>query len=124
MSSGSREITEEGEYSVLIKSEEGCQNLESVMMLNTYVPIKVPNAFTPNCDGLNDVFKPVVEAELVKHYRISIYNRWGQRIFESTNPSKGWDGSNGQIGVYNWVINYSNRVGEIFSMRGVVSLIE
>jgi gliding motility-associated-like protein len=116
-------VAGEGKYSVLMQTKEGCKNIESVIMLDNYVLIKVPNAFTPNGDGLNDIFRPLVDTEKVKQYSISIYNQWGQRIFGSVDPKTGWDGKNGQIGVYNWVINYSNRVGKVFQMKGNVSLI-
>jgi gliding motility-associated-like protein len=117
------QVTKEGEYSVMIQTEEGCKNLESVVMMDGMVPIAVPNAFTPNGDGLNDTFKPVVNVELVKQFSMSIYNKWGQRIFETTNTSKGWDGKDTQPGVYNWVISYSNRIGKMFQMKGVVTII-
>jgi gliding motility-associated-like protein len=59
----------------------------------------VPNAFSPNGDGLNDVFVPIIESGCpVINYTFSIYNRFGQRVFTSTRPGSGWDGSyKGQI---------------------------
>ncbi|HLO90154.1 MAG TPA: gliding motility-associated C-terminal domain-containing protein, partial [Lentimicrobium sp.] len=112
--------TQEGEYTVTMQTEEGCRAIESVYMLETFVHIKVPNAFTPNDDGLNDTFKPIVNTELVRQFSMSIYNNWGERIFETSNASQGWDGKNGMTGVYNWVITYSNVVGKIFQMKGWV----
>ena len=53
----------------------------------------LPNAFTPNGDGINDVWFPgqqVVEAE---SYSLTVFNRWGEVIYNSTNPTDGWDGS-------------------------------
>lgn len=117
-------VTQEGEYTVTMKTTEGCQSIESVYMLETFVPIQVPNAFTPNGDGLNDIFKPVVNTELVRQYRLSIYNKWGQLIFETNNAGKGWDGENAMPGVYVWVISYANRVGRVFEMRGRVTLVK
>ncbi len=117
-------VIAEGEYSVTIKTNEGCEALESVFMLETFIPIQVPNAFTPNSDGLNDIFKPVVNAELVRQFSMSIYNKWGQSIFETTSASEGWDGENAMPGVYNWVISYSNFVGKVYQMKGSVSLVK
>jgi gliding motility-associated-like protein len=51
----------------------------------------VPNAFTPNNDGKNDVFLPYVEN--VFEYRLIIFNRWGEMVFETTSPNHGWDGT-------------------------------
>jgi len=56
-------------------------------------PFYLPNAFTPNGDGLNDEFKPVQRYDLVKRYHLYIYNRWGQFIFETSDINTGWDGT-------------------------------
>jgi gliding motility-associated-like protein len=78
----------------------------------------VPNSFTPNNDGTNDVFLPVITAGLDdQKYTLLIFNRWGEIVFESNDPSVGWDGSylsinemltgnetNAQSGVYTWKI--------------------
>jgi gliding motility-associated-like protein len=52
--------------------------------------IYIPNAFTPNGDGINDTFG--VKGEGIKDFRLLIFNRWGEVIFESTEPRKQWDG--------------------------------
>ena len=55
-----------------------------------------PGAFSPNNDGHNDVYRPQVYAVLDKFY-MAIYDRWGVKVFETTDPYKGWDGKfNGQ----------------------------
>jgi gliding motility-associated-like protein len=51
----------------------------------------VPNSFSPNGDGLNDVFKP--QDQKIRDYELTIYNRWGERVFQSAKVSEGWDGT-------------------------------
>ncbi len=53
----------------------------------------IPNAFSPNNDGNNDLFKPVLESGcLVTNYKLVIFNRWGRQVFQSMDVHKGWDG--------------------------------
>jgi len=54
------------------------------------VSIYIPNAFTPNGDGINDTFG--VKGEGIRNFHLFIYNRWGEKIFETTNPRQQWDG--------------------------------
>lgn len=54
------------------------------------VSIYIPNAFTPNGDGINDTFG--VKGEGIRNFRLYIYNRWGEKIFETNNPKHQWDG--------------------------------
>lgn len=53
--------------------------------------IYIPNAFTPNGDGMNDAFG--VKGEGIRDFHLYVYNRWGEVIFETTNPKQQWDGS-------------------------------
>ncbi|MCB0791282.1 MAG: gliding motility-associated C-terminal domain-containing protein [Flavobacteriales bacterium] len=68
----------------------------------------MPNAFTPNGDGTNDVLMPVTIGMVPEDHHFSVYDRWGQLIFESTDPAEGWNGAfrnGGAIlpqGVYVW----------------------
>lgn len=72
--------------------------------------IYFPNVFTPNGDGLNDVFLPIGTNISEEYYILEIYNRWGEQVFISTNPSIGWDGTfKGQVaqtGIYNYKLTY------------------
>jgi len=71
----------------------------------------VPNAFSPNGDGINDVFKPNIQC-FPKDYRCSVFNRYGQLVFETREFGKGWDGTyNGKtapISTYYYIISYQN----------------
>ena len=75
-------------------------------------PLWIPNSFTPNGDGLNDIFKPKTLAEL-EEYSMLIFNRWGQLIFESNDINKGWDGKykgkQVESGVYTYRIEATDR---------------
>lgn len=77
-----------------------------------------PNAFTPNADGLNDVFLPYFEDD-VQTMTLTIFNRWGQVIFVSDDLTKGWDGTYQeepvQDGVYTWTVDLSiNESGDVY----------
>ncbi|MDB4516625.1 PKD domain-containing protein [Crocinitomicaceae bacterium] len=72
----------------------------------------VPNSFTPNVDGTNETFKPIITSGFDKgSYNLKIFNRWGEVVFESFDPDIGWDGTYGvgkyypvQDGTYTWKI--------------------
>ncbi|MBS1938200.1 MAG: gliding motility-associated C-terminal domain-containing protein, partial [Bacteroidetes bacterium] len=91
--------------------------------------VHVPNAFTPDGDGINDRFLPVV-SEPVRHWSFMIFNRWGQQVFSSEDPGQGWDGMFGgqdaPVGIYTWDLHYTTvaPVGVIQErLRGSVALI-
>lgn len=71
----------------------------------------VPNAFSPNGDGINDVFKPTFTC-FPQNYRFSVFNRYGQLIFETRDFNTGWNGTyNGSaapVGTYYYIIKYYN----------------
>ena len=87
----------------------------------------VPTAFTPNNDGLNDLFKPKF-ACFAKNYRLKIFTRWGQVIYETNDVNQGWNGRRGAVGlpaaVYVWMVEYSNpNTKEKYFKKGTVVLI-
>ena len=76
-----------------------------------YCHFSMPNAFSPNGDGLNDVFLPVISARCpVSAYSLNVFNRWGQRVFNSAKAERGWDGTfNGmpsEAGTYMYQIRF------------------
>jgi len=82
-----------GRYIVLVTSHEGCKSTDAVQILWGGHPFYIPNAFTPNGDGLNDTFGAIPKYDYVNRYKMSIFNRWGQMIFETTDINAGWDGT-------------------------------
>ncbi|MCL9981502.1 MAG: gliding motility-associated C-terminal domain-containing protein, partial [Bacteroidia bacterium] len=84
---------------LVIKTDDGCiDSTEEILYVNENPKLFIPNSFTPNNDLLNGIFKPVINSS-VKKYKMSIFNRWGEQIFEeeflnnSNNPKHGWDGT-------------------------------
>jgi gliding motility-associated-like protein len=89
--------------------------------------IDFPNAFTPNGDGLNDTFGPVLTNMIIQS--IQIYNRWGELIFEGRTPEFQWDDNYlskpAPAGIYAYRILYSPYAanGKLFSQKGCLLLV-
>ena len=117
----------EGWYWVTMTTAEGCSATDSVMMLYSFVPLTMPNAFSPNGDGLNDVFRPVTIMEKVTSFSMLIFDRWGQQVFYTTDLTNGWDGRiNGaaqQTGEYVYLVRYGNPSGVIREKKGTFTLV-
>lgn len=104
--------------------ENGCLHTDEVVV---YVDgsLYVPNAFTPNGDGVNDIFH--VQGRDIVEYELLIFNRWGELFFESNNLDTSWDGTYKgkvvQIDVYVWKIRYKDSWGREEMKRGHVSVV-
>jgi gliding motility-associated-like protein len=85
---------EPGNYTVqlTVTNSLGCTDVETLVISVLSEPslIIIPNVFTPNGDGNNDLF--LITSERIESYRLQLFNRWGNLIVESVDPSKGWDG--------------------------------
>lgn len=81
--------------------------------------VYVPNSFTPNNDGRNDVFLPSGTAWLPGSYELMVFNRWGEVVFQSTDPTVGWDGSheNGDYYVRDEVYIYRLKIQSVHSIE-------
>jgi gliding motility-associated-like protein len=104
-------------YNVRVSTPEGCYGNDSIKIyiFNTQPEVFIPSAFTPNGDGLNDVFRPTV-AGMEQFLYFRIYNRWGQLMFSTNESNRGWDGNyNGSkqgSGTYVYVVeavDYNNK---------------
>jgi gliding motility-associated-like protein len=87
----------------------------------------VPTAFTPNGDGKNDVFYPIVKCPVYNYY-LAIFNRWGQVVFSTNNTSDRWDGGyradKADAGVYVYVLEYNSaKTKARKSLKGNITLI-
>ncbi len=114
----------------IVLHKSGCTDTaRTYISILPYVNFLMPNAFTPNNDGLNDVFKPVGTFQGVSYYRLTIWNRWGEMLFESDDPKSGWNGQRNNIGdhaipgVYAFVLEYINGLGERKTEKGHCTLI-
>ena len=100
---------------------------DAVVVTQGACKLYIPNAFTPNGDGKNDVFRASY-GENVTDYQLQIYNRYGQIIFTSNEINKGWDGtykgSKQPIGSYAWIIAYKTATNNTEAiLKGTILLI-
>lgn len=121
------DITKSGNYKLDITDNNGCVGTDS---LNIHYyncsAVWIPTAFTPNADGLNELFKPTFPAP-VTNYKMQVWNRWGVRVFETSNSSIGWDGryrSDLQgTGVYIYSISFNDIDGIAEKRNGTITLV-
>jgi gliding motility-associated-like protein len=113
-------------YQLTVTADDGCQGSAKFKVI-IYHPLKMPNAFTPNGDGLNDLFRiPPVTTQNIKSF--SVFNRWGERLFITMESGGGWDGTfNGQMqppGTYIWEIQYQDLLSKkVELVTGTVELV-
>ena len=85
-----------------------------------------PNAFSPNGDGINDVFK-AKEYQSLAEFHAYIFNRWGQKLYDWTDPDEGWDGTSGgkdvKDGVYFVLVKAKGTDGVVYEFRKDVNLL-
>ncbi|MBL7738166.1 MAG: gliding motility-associated C-terminal domain-containing protein [Chitinophagaceae bacterium] len=119
-----------GNYQVIINAAGACPDttIVTIPFDLSCVGIYFPTAFTPNGDGNNDGFGPLGSLSLLSNYSMSIYNRWGQRIFYSADPFQKWDGSfrgnSSDNSVFTWHATYRLPGQAIVLKKGTVILIK
>jgi len=100
---------------------DGCYDYDDstfVIVEPCLCPLFIPNVFTPNEDGLNDIFRPVLDCP-VESYQMIIFNRWGREIYTSGDVSKGWNGHSpnqdyyAPAGIYFYVIRYTQMLDNL-----------
>jgi gliding motility-associated-like protein len=114
-------------YYVVVKNPDGCEAKDTIhIKVFDRLDVYVPSGFTPNGDGKNDVLH-VIAPGLKELRSLQIFNRWGQLVFETKNPTQGWDGRvNGQLPstqVFAWVMSGVDYLGNAVERRGLVTLI-
>lgn len=89
----------------------------------------LPNAFTPNGDGKNDYYLGKGRLEGIREFQLTIWNRWGQLVFQTNDPTQGWNGrvnNQGEMspnGVYPVIVKYKGPRGEAIELTGKAALI-
>lgn len=114
-------------YTIRIVSPAGCVTVDTqVVRVIDRVEVFVPNAFTPNYDGLNDFFQPIlIGIEDIKYFRV--YDRYGVEVFSASNQKSGWNGMYKNKpqppGTYVWYFGGTAITGETYFRKGTVVLI-
>jgi gliding motility-associated-like protein len=110
-------------YSLMVLDTlTGCQDIFNFSFTDQNCELTIPNVFTPNADGINDVFE-ILNLEHYPVAQIVIYNRWGKKVYEHTDYyNNWWDGQGHPDGVYFYVIKYE-RMGEVRYAQGSVTII-
>ena len=114
---------EEGDkdYTVTLtaQSAAGCPDVTTALIhIDNIIIFWIPNTFTPDGNGYNDLFQPVITAGVdIYDFHFAIFNRWGEIIFESFNPAGGWDGTYGDRGlvqedVYVWSLEFGETMSD------------
>ncbi len=115
---------------LVVTHMSGC--MDTMIQLIDVIPqitYFLPNAFTPNEDSVNDFFRGKGLVDGLKDFKLSIWNRWGEMIFETNDPLEAWNGkknNSGKIspnGVYVYLLNYRNPRGQLNTQEGFVTLI-
>lgn len=126
-SSASIDVTRDGIYLLHVTDKNGCKGTDSVkIFFYDCKDVWLPNAFTPDRNGLNDIFRPIFPAP-VKNYQMQIWNRTGTKVFETTQMAQGWDGMykgiSQSVGVYVYVITFINVDGKEVMKKGIITLV-
>jgi gliding motility-associated-like protein len=115
------------DFIIVLTNEGGCVTVDSLLVqIVDQANIYVPNAFTPNGDGLNDLLRPVLMGVSELRY-FKLFNRWGQLVYETNAEFAGWDGMFKGIAqpsqTYSWMVEGIGLDGSIIQRKGSSLLI-
>lgn len=118
-----------GKFTYYVEAIEGPGNpygfteLSQSNFADVYIDasLYVPNAFVPK--GHNKVFMPVLNYIDKADYKMSIFDRWGTKVFETSDQEQGWDGGHYEEGIYGYLIQYKTSIGEYREQKGTVMLV-
>jgi len=123
------QVTDAGDYSVEYTDIRCCTNSDTLRVIA--LDIKLPTAFTPNSDNLNDIFRAMGPTDGIEDFTLTIYNRWGQLVWEANGFDDGWSGTYSGVeapaGIYAWNMTF-NVKGNVMEQgkiiyRGSVTLL-
>ena len=126
-SSGVFDNLDSGKYITYVKDANGCIASDTVQLVPDGCGLVLPNAFSPNGDGLNDIFR-VKYPFAVKAFSLTIYNRLGKKIFETSDMTKGWDGTfkgiKQPMDIYVWIVQLTSLSNIDEKVNGIVTLLK
>ncbi len=117
----------EGTYTIELSASSGsCSaSYSTTIVVEDGLSLVIPNVFTPNGDGINDVFS--INAKGVKEITLSIFNRWGLKLYDFTGPKAAWDGiisngANASDGIYFFFLKATGYDDKVIEQNGTVNL--
>ncbi len=122
------QVSHEGDYWLQVTDDNNCTGRDTIVVFSKecLTGLFVPNAFTPNEDSKNDVFRARLFG-VIKHFELRVYNRWGQVVFISNDPEKGWNGKVAGVdqdpAVFIWMCRYQLEGQQEKLAKGTVTLI-
>ncbi|MBW7840383.1 MAG: gliding motility-associated C-terminal domain-containing protein [Chitinophagaceae bacterium] len=114
-------------YWLTVTDTNGCKGMDTTYVFEKecMFGVYIPNAFTPDNNGINDKFKPIIYGKVIQ-YHLQIFNRWGGLVFQTHDHETAWNGTiNGapqNTGVFIWVCHYQLEGESVSSKKGVVTL--
>jgi len=115
---------------LIITKENGCQDtITKQLDIIPMVSFHMPNAFTPNNDGVNETFFGKGVLTGMRDFQFTIWNRWGEQIFSTTDPDDGWNGrknnvgANSPVGSYPYLVTFKEPRGNLVRLKGQANLI-
>ncbi len=114
-----------GTYEVLVDNDCG-PSTDIITIKEGPCDIYFPSGFTPDGNGINDIFRALNAGSGVSKFYLSIYNRWGQKVFETKDYTRGWDGNNNGgnrlNGTFTWYCSYSKSSGTK-TIKGTITIV-
>ena len=115
---------------LVVQSKEGClDTIQKVIDVIPEIRYFLPNAFTPNEDSVNEIFKPGGYFRGLKNYQMNIWNRYGELVFESDDPHNGWNGKKNNVGrnapngIYVCVVSFIGPRGKPHEVKGFATVL-
>ena len=117
-------VVQDGTYIIEVMVNKcGSRSIISIQFEDCEINLVLPNVFTPNNDGMNELFSPLANKGILS-MNTMIYNRWGTKIFDTNNPLIEWDGNEVSNGIYFWIIYYVDKYEIRGSQSGYVTLLK
>jgi len=116
---------------LVVENGYGCNDtLQKLVRIENEILVFSPNTFTPDGNGINDTWKVQLQGIDVQNFRLEVFNRWGEKVFESLDPEGEWDGTygNGKIvkdGAYIWTVKaYDFENDNKYEFSGTVTILK
>jgi gliding motility-associated-like protein len=121
-------IKEDTRFVLMVEDDLGCRSFDTMWLRIIYAEnVYVPSAFSPNGDGLNDIFSPAPLGGIRELEYFRVYNRLGELVFDTRDITEGWDGTyrgrKQDVANYVWVLKGKNKYGVMKFLKGNVVLI-